>query len=117
MKDYIRFIAILAILIWLSFTASTAFGQTDDKPICISRQAAETCATNAERIKALESQIATLEQALKDKDGIINGLKIEAARYSGRIESCEKNDASNRAIIEVLIKNARPKRIGLINIF
>lgn len=117
MKDYIRFIAILAILIWLSFTASNAFSQTDDKPICISRQAAETCATNAEKVKALEAQIQTLEQALKDKDGIINGLKVEVALKTGQIISNEQTLAQNRAIIEAMLKLIRPKRIGLINIF
>jgi hypothetical protein len=115
MKNLIRFLAIIFVALLFAYNAAA---QTDpDKPICISRDAAEACATNAVKVKALEAQIAALEQALKDKDAVINDLKVEVDRTSGRIESCEKNDASNRAIIEILIKNARPKRIGLINIF
>lgn len=111
MKNLIRFLAIIFVALLFAYNASA------QDQICISRDAAEACATNAAKVKALESQIATLEQALKDKDAVINDLKVEVARTSGRIESCEKNDASNRAIIEILIKNARPKRIGLINLF
>lgn len=115
MKELIRFIVILVIALWMSATFAQA--QTDDKPICISRAAAESCATNAERVKALEAQILVLENALKDERKISEGLKVEVALKTGRIIALEQNDASNRAIIEILIKNARPKRIGLINLF
>ena len=113
MKDFIRFISIIAVALLFAYNAAA---QTDDKPVCISRQAAESCATNAAKVSALEAQILVLEQSLKDERKLNGDLKVEVARYSGRIESCEKNDASNRAIIEILIKNARPKRIGL-NLF
>lgn len=113
MKELIRFLAIVSVCLLLAYSAAA---QTEDKPICISRSAAETCAVNASRVSALEAQIVQLQQALKDKDSIIEGLKVETARYSGRIESCEKNDASNRAIITAMIPMLRPKKIG-INLF
>lgn len=103
MKNLIRTFAVIAFL----FCVTPA--QDADKPICISRQAAETCATNAVKVTALEAQIVTLEQALKDKDSIINDLKVEVALKTGQIISNEQTLAQNRAIIEVLLKNTRKK--------
>lgn len=117
MKNLIRFLTIISVALMFAYNAAGQTPEPTPGPICISREAAEKCATNAAKVDSQQAYIATLEQALKDKDKIIGDLKVEVARYSGRIESCEKNDASNRAIIEILIKNARPKRIGLINIF
>lgn len=116
MRNLFRFLSILAVTLWLSLTASNALGQ-DEPKICISRAAAEACATNATKVSALEARILLLETALRDKDKIIEDLKVDGALKTGRIIALEQNDASNRAIIEILIKNARPKRIGLINIF
>lgn len=113
MRELIRFLAIITVCLLFAYNAAS---QTDDKPICISRSAAETCATNAEKVKALEAHILTLEQALKDERKINTDLRVEVARYSGRIESCEKNDASNRAIITAMIPMLRPKKVG-INLF
>lgn len=103
MKNLIRTFAAVAFL----FCVTPA--QDADKPICISRQAAEACATNAAKVTALEAQIVTLEQALKDKDSIINDLKVEVALKTGQIISNEQTLAQNRAIIEVLLKNTRKK--------
>lgn len=108
-------VSLISLTCAIAASSISAHAQTDDKPICISRQAAETCATNAERIKALEAQIQTLEQALKDKDGIINGLKTEVALKTGQIISNEQTLAQNRAIIEALLKMVRPKKFGIIN--
>ena len=120
MKELIRFLAIVTVCLMFAYNAAaqdvnpTNSGEL--KPICISRAAAETCATNAEKVKALEAHILTLEQALKDERKINTDLRVEVARYSGRIESCEKNDASNRAIITAMIPMLRQKKIG-INLF
>lgn len=109
MKELIRFLAIVTVCLMFAYNASAQ----DEPKICISRAAAESCATNAEKVKALEAHIATLEQALKDERKINTDLRVEVARYSGRIESCEKNDASNRAIITAMIPMLRQKVVGI----
>jgi hypothetical protein len=110
MKELIRFLAIITVCLMFAYNAAAQ----DEPKVCISRQAAETCATNAAKVAALEAHILTLEQALKDERKIVQDLRVEVARYSGRIESCEKNDASNRAIITAMIPLLRRKSIGLI---
>ena len=110
MKELIRFLAIVTVCLMFAYNAAAQ----DEPKICISRQAAESCATNAEKAKALEAHILTLEQALKDERKIVQDLKVEVALRTGRIESCEKNDASNRAIITAMIPLLRRKSIGLI---
>ena len=110
MKELIRFLAIVTVCLMFAYNAAAQ----DEPKICISRQAAESCATNAEKVKALEAHILTLEQALKDERKIVQDLKVEVALRTGRIESCEKNDASNRAIITAMIPLLRRKSIGLI---
>ena len=110
MKELIRFLAIVTVCLMFAYNAAAQ----DEPKICISRQAAESCATNAEKVKALEAHILTLEQALKDERKIVQDLKVEVALRTGRTESCEKNDASNRAIITAMIPLLRRKSIGLI---
>lgn len=112
MKNLIRILSILAVTLWLSLTASNALGQ-DEPKICISRAAAETCATNATKVSALEARILLLETALRDKDKIIEDLKVDGALKTGRIIALEQNDASNRAIIVAMIPMLRPKVVGL----
>jgi hypothetical protein len=107
------FVKVVFILVTLVLLIGQAQAQ-DEPKICISRDAAESCATNAAKVTALEAHILTLEQALKDERKIVQDLRVEVARYSGRIESCEKNDASNRAIITAMIPLLRRKSIGLI---
>ncbi len=111
MRELIRFIAIVAVCLMFAYNAAA-----QDEKICISRSAAETCATNAEKVKALEAHILVLEQALKDERKITEGLKVEVALKTGEIIALRQNDASNRAIIVAMIPMLRARRIGL-NIF
>lgn len=103
-----RIIAIITVALLFAYNAAAQ----DDK-ICISREAAETCAENALKVKALEDQIKALEQALKDKDGIITDLKIDNAFKTGQITACQQNEASNRAIIAAMIPMLRQKTNGI----
>lgn len=119
-SDTLRFFTILAIVLFLCYSANaqdatpsptqTAPGET----VTISRKAAIECLVCADENAALKKQIATLEQALKDKDGIITDLKVELAKAVGEKTQMEADRIRWNAIIEILIKNSRKKSIGLI---
>jgi len=85
--------------------------------VCISPEAARKALVDADTVKAQAEQIKVLEQAVKDAQDNTHKMAIEFARVSGENTALRQNDVSNRAIMEVLLKNSRPKRIGLINLF
>ena len=88
---------------------------TPETPICISRAAAESCATNAAKAKAQESQIAALEQAGRDKDAIINDLKVELARMNGLLTGKQQANVQLNTMVQFLLTNGR-KKCGPLNL-
>lgn len=94
--------------------AGTIAAQTDDT-VTVSRAAAEACVVADKKAKALEIENAVLVQAAKDKDAIIENLKLELARTVGQLTGEQQQNVANRAIIEFLLKNGRVKKYGLIN--
>ncbi len=91
--------------------------QTDCPPdrVCITRDAALKAIADADRVKALEAEIVVKDQAFADQKDLLNKMRIEFAEKSGELTALKQNDVSNRAIIDILLKNVRPKKIGLIN--
>lgn len=77
--------------------------------VCISRQAAITAVENAEKVKALEAEGKVKDQALKDKDEVINKLKVEYAEAKGEISALKQNAVSDRAIITTLLQHVKRK--------
>jgi TolA-binding protein len=109
---------ILFAFLFLAFALPVA-AQND---VCISQEDANLCAKRALEAKALREQVATLETAREaDKVSIeelknrINQLTVEAARLNGQLTEADKNQASQRAIIEFLLKHGRIKKYGIIN--
>lgn len=110
----------LLFLLTLIFLASfTAYSQTQCPPdmVCITPEAARKALTDADTVKAQALEIKALEQAVKDAQDNTHKMAIEFARVSGENTVLKQNAVSDRAIIEILLKSAKPKRIGLINIF
>lgn len=77
--------------------------------VCISRESAIAAVENAEKVKALEAEGKVKDQALKDKDEVINKLKVEYAEAKGEISALKQAEVSTRAIIDILIKGQRKK--------
>jgi len=107
----------LLILSIVLFASSVAYSQCPTDMVCISPEAARKALVDADTVKAQAEQIKVLEQAVKDAQDNTHKMAIEFARVSGENTALRQNDVSNRAIMEVLLKNSRPKRIGLINLF
>lgn len=86
--------------------------------VCISREAAQKALADADRVKALETEIRTLKESvipqLKDE---LNAMRVEFARASGELTGCRTSAIRDAAMIELLSKMVRPKKVGLINLF
>lgn len=115
----VRNSAILGVFI-LFGTCLTVAGQNTDCPadkVCISREAAVKLLQADDRAKALEAENAVLKQAVEDHKAIETTLKIELAKMSGELTGSQQMNVRQTAIIDVLIKFVRPKKVGLINLF
>ena len=119
MKNLIRFTAIITITLWFALTASKAFGQSDPCPampsgyLCVPRAVGVKALEDADTRKALEAENTVLKQALQDERADKNTIKIEFARVSGENTALKQNAVSDRAIIDLLLKNTRKKCLPL----
>lgn len=85
--------------------------------VTISREAAVKCLENADKLAAIEAESAAKDKAIADLKAISADLKIELAKISGEKTQLEATLVRYNALIDILIKNARPKKVGLINLF
>lgn len=102
--------------------ASYADGQSQDCPspqgcVLITREAALKALDDADKVKAQEAEIKVKDQAIAGLKTELNNVRVEFARASGELSGLKQNAVQDRAIIEILLKNARPKKFGLINLF
>lgn len=91
--------------------------QTSDCPadkVCISPTAARKALADADKVIALETESAAKDKAIADMRDELNKLRIEFAERSGENTALKQNAVSDRAIIDLLLKNVRPKKIGLL---
>lgn len=98
--------------------AAGVVAQTTDCPadrVCLTREEAIEYLTLADKAKAQEAEIAVLRQAVADREKLTTELKIELARISGEKTQLEADRVRWTAVIDALLKNARPKKNGLIN--
>lgn len=84
--------------------------------LCLPRAVAVKALEDADVRKALEAQVKAQDDAIAGYKDELEKIRIEFARASGELTALKQNAVSDRAIIEILIKYARPKKIGL-NLF
>lgn len=107
--------SILAICLVYSASISA---QTSDCPadkVCLDREQAIAYLTLKDENTALKAEIDVLRQAIADQQKLTTDIKIELARISGEKAQLEADRVRWSAIIDVLIKNSRAKKNGLIN--
>lgn len=83
--------------------------------VCLSREAALKALADADRVKALEAEIKVKDQAYADLGKLLNDMRVEFARCSGETTILKQRAVSDAAMIELLSKLVRPKKIGFIN--
>lgn len=109
-------LSILAVVLFFA-AAQTVAAQTSCPPdlVCITRDAALKALADADRVKALEAEIKVKDQAYADLGKLLNDMRVEFARCSGETTILKQRAVSDAAMIELLSKLVRPKKIGLIN--
>ena len=102
----------------LCVSAVKTSAQTVECPadkVCISRDAALKAVADASKVDAQAAEIAAKDKVFADLLAELNKMRVEFAEKSGENTALKQNAVQDRAIIDILIKNARPKKIGLIN--
>ncbi|MBX3288435.1 MAG: hypothetical protein KF855_03725 [Acidobacteria bacterium] len=112
-------IGILTILVSLSQTVMCQSEQLSiECPsgyVCITREAAISVLEKADKADALEKEALVKDQAIADLKQLLADIKIDLARMSGEKTQLEADKVRWTAVIDLLLKNARPKKNGLIN--
>lgn len=99
-----------------------ANGQTPDptptpETVTISREAAVKCLENGDKLTAMAAESKAKDAAIADLKALVADLKATIAGLSGEKTQLEATLVRYNALIDILIKNSRPKKIGLINLF
>lgn len=101
------------ILIITTILLTAAIGvKAQDCPadkVCISPATARKAIADDATVKAQVIEIAALKQAIQDEKDVATKVKIEYAEKVGENTALKQNDVSNRAIIEILLKNSKKK--------
>lgn len=123
MKKKLIFLA-LFFAFWIGAgSVSTAYCQTtnaaaaDEPKIYISQESADECARAVIERKELRALAFADKQLIRERDAIIEDLKVKLALSTGQLIGKDAEIARMTAIIEYLLKSTRKKKIGLINIF
>jgi hypothetical protein len=83
--------------------------------ICITPSQARVALENVDKVDALTKENLVLTQAISDLKSEVNKIRVEYAEKVGENTALKQNSISDRAIIEILLKSAKPKKFGLIN--
>lgn len=105
------------VVLALLLSVSSVIAQSDCPPdkVCISREAAQKALADADRVKALEAETQVKDKAIEDLKILLADMRVEFARCSGEATILKQRAVSDAAMIELLSKLVRPKKIGLIN--
>jgi hypothetical protein len=121
--NLIRLILILIVVLLLSATLATAqsLPQGPDCPhaegcVVISKSAARSALEAGDKAKALEVELKEREKAYELLRDALHKMEVEFAKTSGENTILRQRAVSDAAMIELLLKQTKKKRIGLINI-
>ncbi|MEO8649812.1 MAG: hypothetical protein ABI539_11660 [Acidobacteriota bacterium] len=103
--------------------------------LCITQEAGDRAAANSRELAATKEKVGVLEAALVEKDkntaeiraaaeknvadlkDAMHRTELELATKTGQLIGSEASNTRCLATVDVLLKYARPKKIGLINLF
>jgi hypothetical protein len=113
-----KLILLLALVICGTLTANS---QTvidcphPDGCVVISRGAAIKNLETDDKAKALEAENIVLKQAAADFRDETRKMQIELAKVTGEKTGAEQMNVRLTAIVDILLKHVKPKKIGIIN--
>jgi hypothetical protein len=109
------------ILLLISFlilgSCSYAYSQTADCPpdkVCISREAALKALADSDTVKAQQTEIAAKDKAIADLKTELENIRREYVAASSEASALKQQAIRTDAIIDLLLKSVRPKKIGLV---
>ena len=105
----------LILLIAITFLGSCNYAYAQTETVCISREAAVKALQDSDTVKAQADELKAKDQAIDDLKKIITDLKVSLAQMSGEKSQLEADRVRWTAVLDLLIKSARPKKNGLIN--
>lgn len=104
-----KYLALIAVFLVLPATASAQSVDCPANFVCITPAAAKKFIELDETVKAQVTEIATLKQSITDYKDLLNKMRVEYAEKAGENTALKQNAISDRAIMEVLLKNTKKK--------
>lgn len=89
--------------------------QTSDCPVmpagklCVSRAVGEAALVADDKIKALEAELKARDEAAAIQRKALDDMRLEYVKASTEVTTLKQNAVSDRAIIELLLKNTKRK--------
>lgn len=108
----------LTILSTIFLFSLTAYSQDcpPDK-VCISREAAIKALQTDDELKAVKVELKAKDEAIEALKTEINNLRVELAKEVGEKTGREQMIGRLTALVDILVKQVRPKKNAFINIF
>ena len=101
---------LLMATLWVSASAQEA-----PKPVCISQETADKCASALDEVAALRLLVEELKKGRETDAKVIQDLKQALALETGKVIGLESQTVHQRNIIEFLLKQGTVrKKFGLI---
>lgn len=105
----------LIIALFVFFFAGVVTSHAQSGQVCISQETADACANALDTVTAQAKEIEALKDALRNRDKIIEELKIAVAVEAQKAASNEAQVIRITAILEAMMKSyTKPKKWGLI---
>jgi hypothetical protein len=107
----------LFLVAFVLFVVTSSAQSVDCPPdkVCISREAALKAVADGDTVKAQTAEIAAKDKAFADLLAELNKMRAQFAEVSGENTALKQQQVRTDAIIDLLLKNVKPKKIGLIN--
>jgi len=105
----------LVIALFVFFVAGVVTSHAQSGQVCISQETADACANALDTVSVQTKEIEALKDALRNRDAIIEGLKIAVAVEAQKAVGNEAQVIRLTAILEAMMKSyTKPKKWGLI---
>lgn len=100
-------------------TATLGYSQTacPEGMVCITPEAARAALEAGDKVKALEKQVAALEQIIKNAEASEKAALVESSFCRGENTALKQQQIRDMALVDLALKQTKKKRNGFINIF
>jgi len=117
MSNILRIILILICALLIGAVSAKAQQTCPPEYVCLTPTAARAALEVGDKAKALEAENKAQAKAIDDLKQLLNDMKVNYATAAAEASILKQQQVRDSAMIELLTKMVRPKRIGLINIF